>query len=74
MNDEPVTLQLSRSQALVLFDWLSRNDRPLPVSDPSEETVLWLLEGLLEKTLVEPLQPDYLEVVARARKTVNEGG
>ena len=75
MNREIVTLELSRAQALVLFEWLSREDgdKSLPVSDPSEQRVLWLIEGQLERTLVEPLDPKYAELLARARREVNKG-
>lgn len=73
MKSDSVTLKLTRSQALVLFDWLSRSDESLPVSDPSEEKILWFLEGQLEQALVEPLEPDYQQALARARKEVNEG-
>lgn len=74
MKDEPVCLQLTRSQAIVLFDWLSRTDELGLTSDSAEQRVLWLIEGQLEKALVEPLKPDYPKVVETARKTVNEGG
>lgn len=74
MTDEPVTISLRRAQALVLFEWLSRCDdeESLPFWDPSEQKVLWILTGQLEKVLVEPLQQDYGQIIERARKTVNQ--
>ncbi len=74
MKDEPVRLELSRSQAIVLLEWLSRSEEAGPTSDPAEQRVLWLIEGQLENALVEPLKPDYLKLVEAARRAVNEGG
>lgn len=74
MKDERVKLELSRSQAIVLFEWLSRSEEVGQASDPAEQRVLWLIEGQLEKALVEPLKPDYLELVEAARRAVTEGG
>lgn len=74
MKDDRVKLELSRSQAIVLFEWLSRSEEVRQVSDPAEQRVLWLVEGQLEMALVEPLRPDYLELVEAARRAVNEGG
>ena len=70
-----VFLQLTRSQALVLFEWLTRIDSAgeAPVEDPAEQRVLWLFEGQLEGLLSEPLGPDYKDVIAAARKVVREG-
>ncbi len=75
MKNDPVVLELTRAQAVVLSEWLFRTDRDesLSVVDPSEQRVLWLLEGQLESVLVEPLRPDYAELLAKARKEVNEG-
>jgi len=64
-----ITLDLTRDQALVFFDWLTReseSDGP-SVGHQAEQDVLWVLEGQLEKSLVEPLKADYTELVQRAR-------
>ena len=76
VNNTVVKLELTQSQAIVLFEWLSRSDKgsKLHVSDPSEQKVLWLLEGKLEKVLLEPLAPDYAKRLEGARKEVNDGG
>ncbi len=72
---ERVTLELSQAEALVLFEWLVRSDKDesLPVEDDAERRVLWRLEAILEKTLVEPLAPDYAELLAAARGKVRSG-
>jgi hypothetical protein len=67
-----VLLRLTRAEALVLFEWLARVDAAgnLPVEDPSEEQVLWRLEGQLESNLIEPLGPNYKDAVEAARREV----
>lgn len=67
-----VLLRLTRAEAIVLFEWLARVDAAgnLPVEDPAEEQVLWRLEGQLESSLTEPLDPDYKQAVEAARKEV----
>lgn len=69
-----VQLELSREEAPVLFDWMSRFDERKDVvfEDSAEQRVLWDIECMLESALVEPLQPDYNELVARARATVRD--
>ena len=73
-----VVLQLTRSEALVLFEWLSSED-PRPgyktSAQPSAElTLLWLLEGALESLLPEPFEGNYAEVVQRARECIIAAG
>lgn len=67
-----LTLSLMQDQALVLFDWLSREDskQSLPTEHEAEQKVLWLLEGMLERALVAPLQPGYPAAVSAARERV----
>ena len=66
----PVTLELTADEALVLFDWLGRSssrDQPAAFADPAERVALGNLECLLERVLVEPLDPDYAALVEAAR-------
>lgn len=70
---EPVTLELSADEALVLFDWLGRAtsaDQPAAFVDPAERQVLCTLECLLERVLVEPFDPNYRSLVKAARAAV----
>ena len=70
---DPVTLTLSREEALVLFDLLSvslKADPPLRLDDPAAQRVLWDLECMLEAVLDEPLRADYPATLARARAIV----
>ena len=72
MADERVHVELSTSEALVLFEWLWRTgeEKSLPIIDHSEQVVLWRVEGQLENQLIAPMLPDYDRAVAAARKEV----
>lgn len=73
MDDaKDVTLSLSRDEALVLFEFLSRfsDDNNLRIDHLAEARVLWDLCCMLEATLDEPLREDYLERLHRAREVV----
>lgn len=52
MTDE-IEIRLTPAQALVLFEWIARENEADPsrlhFEDPAEEHVLWILEGKLEK-------------------------
>ena len=73
MSDERVTLTVSRAEALVLFELLTREEEPpIRCEDEAEEMVLWRIQGQLEKLLTEPFSPVYAELLAAARKTVRE--
>ncbi len=65
-------MELTQSEALVLFEWLASHDGALAIDDPAEQDVLWRIEGALELALVEPLARDYKAAVAAARKAVRE--
>jgi hypothetical protein len=71
-SDQTVNIQLTRAEALVLFEWLARTTDAgaVPVDDPAEELVLWRIEGQLESTLAEPFAPNYKAVVEAAREEV----
>ncbi len=56
----------------MLFDLLARchEAKNLPVEHPSEQTMLWVLEGQLEKNIDEIFSPNYNEVLNSARQEV----
>lgn len=66
-----MTIELSRAEALVLFDALARYaDRggdSLLLEHEAEKRVLGGLSCLLEKQLAEPLSADYQELLGDAR-------
>lgn len=74
--DDLVTLRLTKAEALVLFEWLHRNeDREdhenldhYDIVDPAERVALWHLSGDLESTLVEPFLTEYADLVEAARE------
>ena len=74
MESNKINLELSREEALVLFDWLSRfnKDGDAKFEDQAEQRVLWDVEGMLESALVEPFDPKYDELLARARARVRD--
>lgn len=67
-------IEISKDEALVLYDFLYRaNQNELIVfEDQAEQRVLWNLEAALEKQLVEPAFPNYLELVQEARNKVRD--
>ena len=62
-------LRLSRAGALVRFELLARSELQdrLEVEHAAEDRVLTDLLGQLERTLVEPLEPEYAHRLASAR-------
>jgi len=68
-------IELNDDEALVLFDWLQREDKrdALPTEHQAEKTVLWSILCQLEKVLVQPFRNDYDKLVAAARDRVVEG-
>lgn len=76
-DDGPVTIELDRAVALVLFDFLARvaeeeDGEPLreALVYGAELPALWALLGVLEEHLTEPFAADYAKLVARARAQV----
>ena len=63
-------IELSKSEALVLFEFLYRtsDDDSLTVADQAERRALWNLECRFGKALVEPFLPNYLELLEQAKK------
>jgi DNA primase len=72
---DEISIMLSREQALVLFEWLSRtgvSDEPAAFADQAEQRVLWDLESALASLLTEPLREDYRELLAAARAQLRD--
>lgn len=73
MTDKKVNIELSKEEAIVLFEFLSRFNESDDLSrfkDQSEQRVLWDIECILEKELSEPFRADYQEIVNKAREHV----
>ena len=74
MANDKVTVEISREEALVLFEWLSRFNKAEDTifADQAEQRVLWDIEAMLESTLVEPFDPKYDELLEAARAKVRD--
>ena len=76
MAEEDVGITLTRDEALVLFEFLTRysGDSGEPrIIDQSEQRVVWDIQAILESTLTEPINnPSYEERIARARAAVRD--
>ena len=72
--EQKVEIRLTRAQALVLFEFLSRfsEEDKLEIEDQAEERVLWDICGDLERLLVEPFHPDYKDILQRARNSIRD--
>lgn len=72
---DDISIDLSRDQALVLFEWLARTsaaDQPVTYEDQAEQRALWDLEASLESVLTEPLREDYRQCVDAARARLRD--
>ena len=69
-----VTLTLSDSEALVLFDLLARfsDTGVLGTEDQAEQRVLWDIHCLLERQLVPIFDPRYRELLDKARAQLRD--
>ena len=58
---DDVDIKLTKDEALVLFDFLSRfsNQEKLSIQDQAEERALWNLTSLFEKSLAEPFSIEW---------------
>ncbi len=71
---DDVEIKLSKDEALVLFDFLSRfsDTDKLTIIDQSEERALWNLTCLFEKILAEPFSKDWLSIIENARSRLRD--
>jgi len=71
-----LSVSLSNDEALVLFEFLSRScsDQKLAIEHGAEKQVLCNIHCQLERLLVEPLDPGYLDLLSRARQALRPTG
>jgi hypothetical protein len=69
-----ITIELSRDEAIVLFEWLARFNAQggHAFEDQAEQRALWNLECLFESTLSEPLSESYATILAAARAKLRD--
>lgn len=75
-ESDEIAIKLSKDEAVVLFDFLSRfnaEEHEDIFQDQAEEKTLWLIEGQLEKILVEPFMPNYQDILLEARNKIRDG-
>ncbi|MFI7060643.1 hypothetical protein ACIBL3_06650 [Kribbella sp. NPDC050124] len=77
MYDQPVTIQLTHDQALVLSDWLyevtmESDQLSAIVTDRAVWSPLHTISGTLDKTLAEIFMPDYVDRLDAARRRLRE--
>jgi hypothetical protein len=73
-NESEVVLRLTKEEALVFFEFVARfsQDKKLNIEDQAEERVLWDICCMLESRLVEPLTPEYANLLASAREKIRD--
>lgn len=74
MKSKAITLEFSKAEAIVLFEFLARgNDINIfVIEDQSEQRVLWNIECMLEKALVAPFDSNYSNILSQAREEVRD--
>lgn len=79
MTDAPITVTLSRDEALVLHEWLARvvdDENGAGIADTVEDDAeIWALNAvlvLLEQTLTAPYEPAFDKLLKAARKRIRD--
>jgi hypothetical protein len=75
MTRDIIRIELTRDEALVIFEWLWRVDQAgadLHFADRAEQLALWALQGRIEKLLGEIPGPDSEEQLSIARERVRD--
>lgn len=73
--DEKITIELTKDEALVLFDFLghfNEVDHSNVFEDQAEQKTLWKIEGQLEKILGVQFDPNYTNIVKQARDRIRD--
>lgn len=74
-DKDKVLLELTKEEAIVLLDWLSRfneDEKPELFKDQAEERVLWDVEASIEKVISENFDSNYAEILSKAREKVRD--
>lgn len=71
---EEVAINLTKDEALVLFEFLSRfsDEDRLSIEDQAEQRALWNLTCILEKVLAEPFSEDWSNIIFAARERLRD--
>lgn len=74
-DKDKVLLELTKEEAIVLLDWLSRFNEEEKLElfkDQAEERVLWDVEASIEKVISETFDSNYAEILSKAREKVRD--
>lgn len=70
-----INISLSGDEALILSDYLSRiSENENFFEDKAEQWVLWAIESQLDKILIEPFMPNYIQLVSDAKNRIRPKG
>ncbi len=74
MKNDEVKISLTKDEAIVLFDFLSRfsDQDELNIEHQAEKRALWNLTCLLEQQLAEPFLPEYTKISNQARERLKD--
>lgn len=74
MSEEEVQISVSKDEALVLFELLSRFSETgkLAIEHQSEERTLWNLNSQLEKIQIEPFKSNYADLLQQAQERLKD--
>ncbi|MEX1347551.1 MAG: hypothetical protein AB1Z31_07485 [Desulfobacterales bacterium] len=74
MEPDEVEIKLTKDEAIVLFEFLSRfsDSDELKIIHQSEERALWNLTCVFESTLSEPFRENYGEILEAARERLKD--
>ena len=72
---EDIAITLSRDEALVLFEFFARFDasHSFTLRHNAEYLAFSRISAQLDKVLVEPLRPNYAELLQSSRERIAEG-
>ena len=72
---QDLKINLTPDEALILFEWLTRYNESAEKPDPdeAEQRVLWNVECLLQKILVEPFDKNYDALIKQAKARLMQG-
>lgn len=70
-----IKIELTSSEALVLVDFLIRyqDNETIAKIEDAEQQLLWDMCAMLESQVPELLDPNYKELLEKARKVVSSG-
>jgi peroxiredoxin len=74
-DNEETTIKLTNDETLVLFEFPARFNSTCNTElfeDQAEQKTLWIIEGQLEKILVEPFLPNYTDIILEARNKIRD--